>query len=307
MKFLHSITFDSPPVLFCAWPGMGNVGLMAADYLRRKLGATVFAEIEMESFFIPDSIVVESGVARLPDVPSSRFHYHHHPDCLIFESDAQVSGRESMAMLKTIFDVAEHFQVSRIYTAAAYALTMSHTQDSEVLCACNSSAMLESLQTCGVIPMPDGSIAGLNGVALGIAAQRGYEAACFLGTIPSYAANLAYPKASLAIIRMLQKLLSVQLDLVELEDEIAQIDKQLETIEERIREFFPMAAPEQQEELSEVTDDEVPKYIMRKIEMLFEEVKRDRSRASELKDELVRWNLYDLYEHRFLDIFKTDR
>ena len=47
--------------------------------------------------------------------------------------------------------------------------------------------------------------------------------------------------------------------------------------------------------------------IMEKIEKLFRETRQDRSRAVILKKELDRWDLYKLYEDRFLDLFKDNQ
>jgi hypothetical protein len=43
---------------------------------------------------------------------------------------------------------------------------------------------------------------------------------------------------------------------------------------------------------------------MEKIESLFVKAKTDRATAGELKLELDRWNLFELYENRFLDLFE---
>jgi hypothetical protein len=56
--------------------------------------------------------------------------------------------------------------------------------------------------------------------------------------------------------------------------------------------------------MSEIEDEKVPHYIMNKIERLFDEARKDRSKAAFLKEELDRWNLFELYENRFLDLFK---
>jgi uncharacterized protein len=305
MKMFDEISFDSAPIMFAAWPGMGNVGLIAMDYLRRGLDMKLFAEIDMSPFFIPDSIVVKAGIAQLPDIPSSIFHYRKDPDLIVFESNAQVAGKDGIAIIKIILDIARQFRVPRIYTAAAFAQPMSHATPSQILCACNSEELLRAQEQHGTIPMPDGFIAGLNGLMLGIAASRGLDAACFLGTIPSYATNLSYPKASLQIVKTLAKIVGMDLDTGELEGSVEEADRQLGAIEERIREYFPSATLDE-EEAGAVNNEEVPKYIMDKIEKLFDKVKNDKSKASELKDELVRWNLFELYEHRFLDLFKDD-
>lgn len=306
MRIFNDVTFSNDPVLLAAWPGMGNVGLIAMDYLRRKLHAKPFAEIDMTPFFIPDSIVVKDGLAQFPKLPSSVFHYSHDPDLIVFESNAQVSGHDAIAITKTILDIAERFNVKRIYTAAAFTQSMSHRTDSEVLVSCTAASLLEEMASEGVTPMPDGFIAGLNGLMLGVANTRSIASACFLGTIPSYATNLAYPKASLEIIRLVSRLLGLDIDLEELENNVAEMDRQLETIEERIRKLFPSIG-EHDEEIKELDQDKVPHHIMERIEKLFQLVAQDRARAPELKSELDRWNLYELYENRFLDLFDEDR
>lgn len=304
MKLFKEIEFPSPPIMVAAWPGMGNVGIIATDYLRTRLGAVLFAEIDMSPFFIPDSIIVKEGIAQLPDIPSAVFNHLQDPPVIIFESNAQVGGKDGIAIIQHILAIAERFHVSRIYTAAAFAQPMSHSTPSIVLGACNQDSLLDHLKEKGVTPMPDGYIAGLNGLVLGVAASRGVEACCFLGTIPSYASSLSYPKASLEIVKTMGSILDREIDTAELEQSVVAMDKQLAAIEERIREYIPTAMEGSEEQMPEMNDDEVPRYIMDKIEELFVLVKNDRSQGNRLKEELDRWKLYELYEHRFLDLFK---
>jgi proteasome assembly chaperone (PAC2) family protein len=304
MKMFKEIRFDSPPIMFAAWPGMGNVGIIAMDYLRNKLDAKVFAEIDMSSFFIPDSIIVKSGIAQLPEIPGSVFSYLQNPSVIIFESNAQVGGKDGITIIKTILNIAEQFHVTRIYTAAAFAQPMSHKAPSKVMGACNNPSLFFEFEKYHVEPMPDGYIAGQNGLLLGVAATRNIDSCCFLGTIPSFASNLSYPKASLEIVKTFGQILNYTFSYTELEESIATVDKQLAAIEDRIREYFP-SVMEKEEEVPEVEDEEVPKYIMDKIEKLFSEAENDRSKAYKLKEELDRWKIYELYEHRFLNLFKN--
>jgi proteasome assembly chaperone (PAC2) family protein len=306
MRIFNNITFETPPTLLAAWPGMGNVGLIAMDYLRRTLKAEPFAEIDMTPFFVPDSIVVKDGVAQFPNIPSSVFHYTLRPSLIIFESNAQVGGQEGLTIIKTILDLVKQFGVKRVYTAAAFAQSMSFQANSEVLVACTAQELLGTLRAMGITPMPDGIIAGLNGLMLGVANARSIESACLLGTIPAYAANLAYPKASLEIIRTLARMLGAAIDTAELEASVQEMDRQFAQIEERIRQFFP-TVEEHDEEIKELDEEKVPHYIMEKIEELFQAVEKDHARAAELKKELDRWNIYELYENRFLDIFDDDK
>jgi proteasome assembly chaperone (PAC2) family protein len=306
MKMLEEISFSEPPIMFAAWPGMGNVGILATDYLRRQLKAKLFAEIDMSPYFIPDSIIVKDGLAQLPDLPSSVLYYANNPNVIIFESNAQIGGRDGIAIIKIILDIAKKFNVSHIYTSAALVQPMTYQSPSKVLTACSNPQHLALLAKHEVIPMPDGYIAGLNGLLLGIAAMRGLEATCFLGTMPSYASNIMYPKASLEIVKTFQKILGITINLEELDANVIEMDQQLGTIEDRIKQLFP-AESETDEEVAGWEEEQVPHYVMERIEKLFNKVKTDRSAAAELKHELDRWKLYELYENRFLDLFEDDK
>jgi proteasome assembly chaperone (PAC2) family protein len=307
MKIFEEISFTEPPVVLAAWPGMGNVGLITVDFLRKKMNAHLFAELDMSPFFIPDSIVVKNGIAQFPDIPTSLFYYTKDPNLIIFESDAQVGGRDGIAIIKMFLDVITRFQVKRIFTFAAFAQPMSYRNESQVLVTGNGDAFLKGLNEIGVVPMPDGYIAGLNGLLLGVAASRRIDAGCLLGTIPSYAMNFAYPKASLELLRTISRILNFTVNTAELDEGVGEMDQQLAMIEERIREFFPSVNKEDDEEIASVEEDKVPHVVMDKIERLFIEARQDRAKARELKAELDRWNLYELYENRFLDLFEEDK
>jgi uncharacterized protein len=307
MKTIKEMQFSTSPVMLAAWPGMGNVGLIAMDYLRRKLNAELLAEIDMSPFFIPDSIIVKDGIAQLPDIPSSVFHYTKNPDLIIFESNAQISGKDGITLIKTILDTARQYNVSRIFTAAALAQPMSFQAASDVLASCSSAGYLDAIKHAGLVPMPDGYIAGLNGLLLGVAASRGIDAACLLATMPSYAANMPYPKASLEIVKLFIRLLSIDVDLDELTSSADEMNHQLSAIEERIRQLFPTEKEPDEEMPEDLDEEKVPHYIMEKIEKLFKKVELDHGAAPELKRELDKWNLYKLYENRFLDLFEDDK
>ncbi len=319
MALLNRMHFDTPPLMFAAWPGMGNVALLAMDYLRKHVDARFFAEVDMSPFFTPEAIVVENGMARFPEIPKSIFHQHHNPDVIIFESNTATGGKDGITIVNGILDVARQLKAPRIYTAAAYAQPMSHRTPSRMYSACNRERLRRELTQSGVRPLPSGYVSGLNGLLLGIAASQDVEAACFLATIPSYAAAIAYPKASLSIVNAIARVTRLEVDTRELEAEVAATDTVLEEIEQRMRNFFTSAeqgesqAPEGFEEpepltreSSQVEHDRVPAFAMEKIERLFQEARDNRQKAMELKSELDEWGLYELYEDRFLDLFKEN-
>ena len=47
--------------MFASWPGIGDISLMAAKYLKEKLNAVQIGEIEPVNFFEPIGVLVEDN------------------------------------------------------------------------------------------------------------------------------------------------------------------------------------------------------------------------------------------------------
>jgi predicted ATP-grasp superfamily ATP-dependent carboligase len=315
MRKIEDINFNSPPIMFAAWPGMGNVALMAMDYLRRTVDARLFAELDMEPFYVPEEVVVSEGIASFPELPRSFFHEQHEPNLVFFESTIQTEGQDAVTIAQMVLEVAKKLKAPRIYTAAALPLAMSYKAESEIYVAANQRYFLNELESYGIKPLNEGYISGLSGLLLGIAASQNIEAACIMATIPTYAAAMAYPKGSLAIVKCLARINDLDIDTSELENGVAESEESFAEIEERLRNVLPMLLEQDSQDLfeeqqmpppSEMKDDKVPEYVMARIERLFRELaqKKDKARALELKAELDKWGLYEIYEKRFLNLFK---
>lgn len=300
VKVLRKIEVETPSML-CAWPGMGNVALGAVDYARRKLKATRFAEIEAKEFQAPGTILVKEGVVKLPSLPRNIFYFTKNPDLIIFEGETQLTGKPGERVMQEILDLAGEFKVKRLFTGAAFPVSLSYREESQVYGVVNEESLRKALLKFGVKIMEGGEIAGMNGLLLGYAARKGIEGICLLATLPVYALGFSNPKASKAIVEVLVRMLDLKIDLTDLEAEVQQMERNFEVIEEKIREVFPSA---EKEEKVEEEKKKVPSHIMEKIERLFKEAKVDRKKAYELKRELDRWKLFEIYEDRFLDLFK---
>lgn len=298
---IHKTVVFTDPVMIAGWPGMGNVAMGAIDYLQRKLHAAKFAEIKVEPLTVLDSVVIEEGVAKFPSPPQNIFYYVKNPDIIIFKGEVQLPGKAGIDMLNRVLDFASEQKVKRIYTAAAFPLPVSHKESPEVYGAANKKVVTSAFSKFGIHLMEGGHISGLNGLLLGFAKDRDIEAMCLLATMPQYAINLPNPKASGAIIEMLQKMLNVKIDLHELSQYVKEMDEKMSLIEDKVKDVLTV-----EKESSQVRPKEkkVPGYIMEKIEKLFSEARSDKEKAIMLKKELDRWDLYRFYEDRFLDLFK---
>lgn len=289
------------PAMIAGWPGMGNVALGVVEYLRAKLKPVKTAEINIDPLLALDSVAVENGVAKLPSPPKNTFYAMNNPDMIIFEGEAQLQGQSGLVLLDRVLDVAVHFNVRTIYTGAAFPIPVSYKEPPSIYGAVNKKASTEIFVKYGIQPMEGGHISGLNGLLLGFARDRNIEAACLLATMPQYAIGLPNPKASGAILDMLSKILGFEMRADDLMPLIKDMDEKMAIIEEKVKDVLSL---EDEEQKGPSADKKIPESIMGKIEKLFREARLDRSKAIILKKELDRWDLYKLYEDRFLDLFK---
>ncbi|NNC88712.1 MAG: hypothetical protein HKN82_09680 [Akkermansiaceae bacterium] len=299
------------PTLLAAWPGMGNVGATAMAYMRATLGAKPLGEIDMSEQVAPQAVTVENGLVTLPEVAVNALYYLADPPLLFMESPENLEGPPALELMSILLDFARSYEVSSIITGAAYALPVGHREKIRVLGAANQGPIRDRLVPAGVELMKDGQISGLNGLLLGFAGLRRIPAACLLATMPQYAVNIPNPKSSRAIIETLERLLEVKVDMAGLNEAVEKMDESMDHIEKQIRMALNEgeAAPEGGgESWKEVEEEEVPKKVMQHIEKLFDEVKStgSREKATQLKAELDRWNLFKLYEDRFLNLFREE-
>lgn len=228
------------PILIAAWPGVGNVALIATTYLKDQLNAEEFAEIEPSGFYDPGGVLIRNNIIERPTLPECKFYFWKREgdgnDIMIFLSDAQpVYGAYSYANI--VLDVADRFGVKRIYTLAA-ALTEQHPETPRVLGAATTPALLDELNKCNILLANEFYVAGLNGLLLGAAQERGFEGICLLGETARYTAKIMNPRSSKAILQVLNRLLQIELDLSELEKLASSTEKQIKAIGDQLKKEY---------------------------------------------------------------------
>ncbi|MDD5093916.1 MAG: PAC2 family protein [Dehalococcoidia bacterium] len=224
------------PVLLAAWPGVSNVALEVAIYLRDKLAAEEFADIDPLDFYSPLGILVHNNVVQVPVFPESKFYFARTPkgksDLVIFIGDAQ-PDRNQYEMAHAIIDAAQKLKVKRIYTCAA-ALVNHSVEKSQVWAAATSSRLVKDLRDYDITLTGDFQIRGLNGLLLGVARERGLGAVCLLGETAKYASELPNPIASYAVLGVLTKLLGIEMDLSDIAQEAKQMGEVMRTLSREV-------------------------------------------------------------------------
>ncbi|MDA7857927.1 PAC2 family protein [bacterium] len=298
------------PYMIAAWPGMGHVALRAATYLKEKLGAVEFGEIEPSTFFSPSEVSIRNNLVQMPKFPRSKFYYWKSDtssnDLIIFTGEAQPPLEKEYELATKVLDVAQKYGARRIYTFAAAPVPSHHTRMPGVWGVATSQELIENLKEYDVVLMSDGHITGMNGLLLGVAKERNFEGVCLLGEIPYYTTQIENPKSSRVILEVLAKMLGIKIDMSGLQSNAKRIEEELDRILGYLK---PQQQPITTDDFEKMKKDirtlsGIPDSAKDKIEKLFKETKRDLSKANELKEELDRWSLYKQYEDRFLDLFR---
>ncbi len=243
------------PELFCGWPGIGNIGLIAIDTLKGVLMAEEFAEIDPWDFFYPEKVSIRDGLLKDLEFPSNKFYYQRlkNRDLIFFIGEKQptegdrtyATGEKAYQIANLVLDVAEKFGCQRVYTSGACVSPVHHTMKPRVVSVLSSDKLAEEVirypNTILVSEMggreSEGVITGLNGLLLAVAKNRGLESICLMGEIPDWLSGspFPYPRASKSVLEVFAGILGISIDLTVLDEMTAQI----EGIIEKIYEGFP--------------------------------------------------------------------
>jgi len=315
------------PWLVAAWPGMGNVAVLAAGHLVHELDMSSEGELPPGDHFDLMELSVRQGLIVPVQRPRGLFFRWRNTgggrDLVVFLGEAQPNSG-SYAYAHELLDAAEAMGVERVVTFASLASVMHPSAEAHVVGMATDEKALDELRRAEVTPMDDGQIGGLNGLLLAAAGERGLSGMGLLAPIPFFAVNVPNPKAARAALSVFSVLAGVDVNLEMLSRQASAVDRMLAEVFEKLRaqgaleKIMPEDAAleqEPQEASGDASSDDVPDApqepetkldaaAKRRIEKLFDEAQKDQSRAVALKQELDRLGVFGRYEDRFLDLFR---
>jgi uncharacterized protein len=207
------------PNLLAAWPGIGNVAMIIANYLRAKLNFKELGYLEASYFFDPIGVLVRDNVVEEPNFPQSDFYYWKNTgggnDLILFIGDDQPANK-AYELAHCVLDVGQRFGAGRIFTCAAAITRIHHTEPPKVWGVATSHLTSKVLLDYDLQSSSNLQIAGLNGLLLGVAKEREIDGICLLGEVPVYASRVPNPMAALAVLKVLSGVLGIKVDLAEL-------------------------------------------------------------------------------------------
>jgi predicted ATP-grasp superfamily ATP-dependent carboligase len=302
--------------LIGAWPGMGNVAVIAAGALVQQFKMRAVGELTLPGHFDIQAVEVSKGVVSRPRLPRSVFFRPEArapggPDLTVFLAEAQPAAA-AFDYAHALLQRAREWKVDRVITFASMASQVHPTERPRVFGAATTPEMLLELERIEVARLEEGQIGGMNGVLLGAAIDLGLQGVSLLGEIPFFAAAVGNPKAARMVLDSFAHLAGLEIDLSELDRHAEVVDKALVELLERIQsqhgeekesEFAESLEPDGEREAAP-REPALDDALRARIEKLFAEAAKDRSKAVGLKSELDRLGVFKQYENRFLDLFR---
>ncbi len=228
------------PFLVAAGPGTSNVGLRTAGYLREKLNAELFAEIEPGDFFTPpyhftfrDGIIETSPIDLGGNTPRNSFYYWKSGgdnDIIFFTADTSPLPGKIPELAGYVLDAARSFSLTRLYMPGAFLTDIHHSIEPTIYGSATDSRLQEYLQSYNIAAVPPMNIAhNMSAWLLGMAKWKGLEAIGLVSEIPAYNPEGKNIRACRALVRLLLRMLDIEsLDISDLDDMLAEEEDWLE-------------------------------------------------------------------------------
>jgi proteasome assembly chaperone (PAC2) family protein len=221
------------PVLVAAFRGWNDGGqgaTLAAGYLAKQWEAERFAEIDPENFYdfqaTRPHVSLEEGMTRKLDWPENGF----------FHAEIPGTGRDAVILLGTepnlrwksfaqlVLGLVQDLGVERVVTFGSLLADVPHTRPAPVTAAASDESLMEEL---GLEPSRYEGPTGIVGVLLDSSRRAGITSLSLWAAVPHYVSLAPSPRAALALVRRFGELMSIDVDVDELEQAANEYSEQV--------------------------------------------------------------------------------
>ncbi len=220
---------------FKGWNDAGDAASSAVSFLASALGARRFARLDPEEFFDfqANRPCIKLGEHAGGETGARQISW---PSVEIFEAPAPraprdlvlVQGFEPSLRWRTfsanLLDLAEALGVQLVVTLGALLGDVPHTRPVAMTGHASDAALIERL---GIQATSYEGPTGIVGVVHAACSEAGLPAASLWAAVPHYVAAASNPKAALALLRRVEGLIGVSVDVSELEAAAADYERQV--------------------------------------------------------------------------------
>jgi len=227
------------PILVQGLPGLGYVGKTCVDYLVDKLHPKKFAELHSVHLTFPDrNLGVTIGMDGTYSLPRYEFYAYADGDqnLILLSGDCQPNVQGQYEVGNTVLDFVQEYECNRVVSIGGYG-TRSQRDIGTVYAVASDTSSGEKLKRCGAILARTGTITGACGVILGLAGSRKMKGIALLGATRGIYPDL---EATRAVVKALSCILNLEIDIGDLDVEIANLKEKLAQLDQ-----IQIEAPEQ--------------------------------------------------------------
>jgi len=220
------------PAMVCAfqgWNDAGDAASSAVSFLASALSARRFARVDPEEFFDFQSnrpcIRLRAGAREItwPGVEVFEARAPKAPRDLVIVQGVEPSLRWR-AFCSQMIDLAEALGVQLVVSLGALLADVPHTRPVALTGHATDAALVEHLKMhSSNYEGPTGIVGVLHSACL----QAGMPAASVWASVPHYIAAATNPKAALALLRRVEAVVGVSIDVSELESAAADYERQV--------------------------------------------------------------------------------
>ncbi len=215
---------------FQGWNDAGDASSSAVSFLASSLNARRFARIDSEEFY---DFQANRPCIRFAENGKREISW---PTVEIFEASAPRAPRDLVlvqgvepsmhwrAFGAHIVDLAEALGVQVVVSLGALLGDVPHTRPVSMSGHASDAALLERL---GIQASAYEGPTGIVGVLHTVCADAGIPSASLWAAVPHYVAAATNPKAALALLRKVEVLVGVSVDVSELESAAADYERQV--------------------------------------------------------------------------------
>jgi proteasome assembly chaperone (PAC2) family protein len=215
---------------FRGWNDGGQGATLAAGYIAKQWQAEQFAQIEAESFYdfqsMRPQVTLEDGVTRKLEWPENSFFHAAIPGT---DRDAVILlGTEPNLRWKTfaglVIGLAQELGIERTVTFGSLLADVPHTRPAPVTAAATDESLTKEL---GLEPSRYEGPTGILGVLLDSCRSSGITSLSLWAAVPHYVSLAPSPRAALALVRRFGELMSIDVDVTELEQAADEYSEQV--------------------------------------------------------------------------------
>lgn len=215
---------------FQGWNDAGDAASTATAFLGQALKAERFAQVDTEEFYDFQAnrphVQIDETQARViswPSVEILQARAPRAPRDLVIVQGAEPSMRwRSFSAL--IVDLAEALDVQLVVSLGGLLADVPHSQPVAMTGFASDPAMIERI---GLKSSRYEGPTGIVGVLHAGCAEAGLPSASIWASVPHYVAAAASPKAALALLRKLELMVGVSVDVSELEQAAGEYERQV--------------------------------------------------------------------------------